>query len=47
MNFTFKVVASPDSKFGAIQPDGSWNGMIGELLLDNGEFGTSIYSIPI
>ena len=33
MNFTFSVIRSPDNQFGAVQPDGSWNGMV-RLLVD-------------
>ena len=35
MNFTYTVIKPPDGKWGAIQPDGTWNGMID--LLSNQE----------
>ena len=31
MNFTYTVIKPPDGKWGAIQPDGTWNGMINLL----------------
>ena len=33
MNFTYTLIKPPDGKWGAIQPDGTWNGMI-DLLAD-------------
>ena len=29
MNFTYTLTKAPDGKWGNIQPDGSWNGMVG------------------
>ncbi|KAI0214626.1 Ionotropic receptor 25a [Lamellibrachia satsuma] len=34
MKFDFTLVEPPDHKYGAMQPDGSWNGMINELIQD-------------
>ena len=31
MNFTYTLIKPPDENWGAIQPDGSWNGMVGML----------------
>ena len=31
MNFTYPLTKPPDGKWGAIQPDGSWNGMVNLL----------------
>ena len=31
MNFTYTLIQPPDGAWGAIQPDGSWNGMINLL----------------
>ena len=28
MNFTYTVIKPPDERFGSIQPDGKWNGMV-------------------
>ena len=33
MNFTYTVIKPPDGRYGAIQPDGTWNGMV-KLLAD-------------
>ena len=32
MNFTYVVSKPPDGPFGALEPDGNWTGMIGELV---------------
>ena len=31
MNFTYTLIKPPDGQWGSIQPDGTWNGIIGEL----------------
>ena len=31
MNFTYTLIKPPDGQWGAIQPDGSWSGMVGLL----------------
>ena len=31
MNFTYEVIKPPDRQWGAIQPDGTWNGMVNLL----------------
>ena len=31
MNFTYSVIKPPDGKYGAVQPDGTWSGMVGLL----------------
>ena len=31
MNFTYEVIKPPDRQWGAIQPDGAWNGMVNLL----------------
>ena len=36
---------SPDGSFGAIQPDGTWNGMIKELQLENSDIGWNIFAM--
>ena len=33
MNFTYTLILPPDGNWGAIQPDGSWNGMV-KMLAD-------------
>ena len=32
LHFTFEVYESPDGKYGAETKNGTWNGMIGELV---------------
>ncbi len=31
LNFSTEIVFGPDDKYGALNPDGSWNGIVGEL----------------
>ena len=31
MNFTYTVIKPPDGQYGAIQPDGTWSGMVNLL----------------
>ena len=39
MNFTSEVRMSPDGQYGSIQSDGTWNGMVRELQLQNADIG--------
>ena len=39
MNFTFAASKPPDMAFGSLNPDGSWTGMIGELMNQNTDIG--------
>ena len=32
MNFTYTLIKPPDGQWGAIQPDGSWSGLVGMLI---------------
>ena len=32
MNFTYDLTQPPDGQWGAIQPDGSWSGLVGMLM---------------
>ncbi len=32
MNFTYSVQRGPDGAWGALMEDGTWSGMIGELM---------------
>jgi hypothetical protein len=32
MNFTYTLQKSPDCKWGSLQTDNSWNGMVGALV---------------
>ena len=39
LNFTYTCRFPPDGQYGAIRPDGTWNGMVGELALENADVG--------
>ena len=39
MNFTFYLSKPPDGQWGAIQPDGSWSGMVNELQKQRADMG--------
>ena len=41
MNFTYVLKKPPDGQWGVKKPDGSWSGMIGELLLENADVGNT------
>ena len=32
LNFTYDLTQPPDGQWGAIQPDGSWSGLVGMLM---------------
>lgn len=32
LGFKYEIYVTPDHKYGSLQPDGQWNGMIGELV---------------
>ena len=37
-NFSYTITDVPDGVAGTMQPDGSWNGMIGQLMAEVGIF---------
>ena len=39
MNFTYELKKSPDNQYGAVLPNGTWNGMIRELQMQNADIG--------
>ena len=39
MNFTYTIGPPPDNKWGGQQPDGSWNGMMDQVVKDKIDFG--------
>ena len=39
MNFTYDLTKPPDGQWGAIQPDGSWSGMVGMLVREEIDVG--------
>ena len=46
MNFTSEVRMSPDGQYGSIQSDGTWNGMVRELQLQNADIGDKQSYLP-
>ena len=42
MNFTYVLKKPPDGQWGVKKYDGSWSGMIGELLLENADVGNAL-----
>ena len=41
LNFSFSIQKPPDLNWGTVQEDGSWNGMIKELLLEKADIGNA------
>ena len=41
MNFTYTIGPPPDNKWGGQQPDGSWNGMMNQVVQEKIDFGKS------
>ena len=44
MNFTYTIGPPPDKKWGGQQPDGSWNGMMDQVVKEEIDFGRLNYS---
>ena len=42
MNFTYDLTQPPDGQWGAIQPDGSWSGLVGMLMRGEIDIGNRI-----
>ena len=42
MNFTYTVKKPPDGSYGAIKSDGSWSGLVGELIKKKADIGKLI-----
>ena len=45
MNFTYTLEPPPDKKWGGLQKDGSWNGMIGLLKDEHVDIGNRAYTV--
>ena len=45
MNFTYSVIKPPDGQYGAIQPDGTWSGMVGLLANHDIDIATTRFSV--
>ena len=39
LNFTYDLTQPPDGQWGAIQPDGTWSGLVGMLMRDEIDIG--------
>ena len=39
MNFTYTIEPPADNKWGGQQPDGSWNGMMNQIVTEQIDFG--------
>ena len=45
MNFTYTLIKPPDGNWGAIQADGSWNGMVNLLAKEDIDIATTDFTI--
>ena len=45
MNFTYSVIQPPDGQYGAIQPDGTWTGMVNLLANEDIDIATTAFSV--
>ena len=45
MNFTYDLTQPPDGQWGAIQPDGSWSGLVGMLMRGEIDIGSRSFFI--
>ena len=45
MNFSYTLTMPPDGAWGAIQPDGSWNGMVNLLAKQDVDMGITPFTI--
>ena len=42
LNFTYTAREPPDNQYGAIKADGTWNGMVGQLAIENADIGKQL-----
>ena len=47
MNFTYTVIKPPDGQYGGIQPDGTWNGMVGLLANQDIDIAVATFAISL
>ena len=45
MNFTYTVIKPPDGEYGAIQPDGTWSGMVKLLANQDIDIATTAFAV--
>ena len=47
MNFTYTLTKPPDGNYGAIKPDGSWNGMVGLLAKQDIDIAVTDFTVTL
>ena len=47
MNFSYTLIKPPDGKWGIIQPDGSWNGMVNLLAKQDIDIAVTDFTVTI
>ena len=45
MNFTYTLIQPPDGQWGAIQPDGTWNGMVNLLANQEIDIAATLFAV--
>ena len=45
MNFTYTVIEPPDGQYGALQPDGTWNGIVKLLANQDIDIGPTTFAV--
>ncbi|XP_070690313.1 glutamate receptor ionotropic, delta-2 [Pempheris klunzingeri] len=45
LGFKYEIYIAPDHKYGSLQPDGQWNGLMGELVFKRADVGLSALTI--
>nr|XP_019959015.1 PREDICTED: glutamate receptor ionotropic, delta-2 [Paralichthys olivaceus] len=45
LGFKYEIYVAPDHKYGSMQPDGQWNGLMGELVFKRADVGLSALTI--
>ncbi|XP_068594475.1 glutamate receptor ionotropic, delta-2 [Brachionichthys hirsutus] len=45
LGFKYEIYVAPDHKYGILQPDGQWNGLMGELVFKRADVGLSALTI--
>ncbi|KAM6944809.1 glutamate receptor ionotropic, delta-2 [Lycodopsis pacificus] len=45
LGFKYEIYVTPDHKYGSLQPDGQWNGLMGELVFKRADVGLSALTI--
>ncbi|XP_069034168.1 glutamate receptor ionotropic, delta-2 isoform X1 [Embiotoca jacksoni] len=45
LGFKYEIYVAPDHKYGSVQADGQWNGLMGELVLKRADVGLSALTI--